>query len=173
MRTLSVALVGALVIAVSCTSAHAVESNKCRLPGNKFTQAQKRVIDQEKALKKADDKYADIEMRGSERSAFLEGRIADAQGQMDSVNIQTAGDVVGCWLSPRRCADSTVRRMGQRYGQAVRMKTKSEGVLRAWLVSLQRRLEVAAKRVAKEGNELAIRQQALATAEAAYEACVG
>ena len=63
--------------------------------------------------------------------------------------------------------------MGQRYGQAVRMKTKSEGVLRAWLVSLQRRLEVAAKRVAKEGNELAIRQQALATAEAAYEACVG
>ena len=63
--------------------------------------------------------------------------------------------------------------MGQRYGQAVKMKTKFEGELRAWVVSLQRRLEVAAKRIAKDGNELAIRQQALASAEAAYEACVG
>ena len=175
MRTLSVALLSALVIAVSITSAHAFNSNskKCQVQKNKFNKAQQRVNQQEAKVGGLENSYANAQARGEDRAAMLQTMLADAEGQMNGVHIQTGADAVACYLSPSRCADSTVRRAGGRYGQAVRNKERAEGALNSWLVSVSKRLDIIAKRLTKENNELAIRQQVLATAEAAYEACVG
>jgi hypothetical protein len=171
MRTLSVALLSALVIAVSITSVHAAD--QCKTKRNKFMKAQQRVTAQEAKVGGLENSYANAQARGEERTAMLQTMLADAEGQLNGVNIQTGADAVACWLSPNRCADSTIRRAGGRYGQAVRNKERAEGALNSWLVSVSKRLEIIAKRLTKENNELAIRQQTLATAEAAYDACVG
>jgi hypothetical protein len=175
MRTLSVALLSALVVAVSITSAHAFDSSpkKCRLQKDKYSKAQQKVDRQESKVAALENNYANVQARGDERTAMLQSNLADAEGQMTGVGIQTGADAVACWLSPNRCADSTVRRAGNRYGQAVRLKERAEGALAAWLASVSKRLDALTKRITKENSELAIRQEALSKAEAAYEACVG